>query len=153
MKHLLIVHHTKTGHTGRLAAAVHAGATDAAVTDIEVRWLTAAAAGPTDLLWAHGLLLGTPENFGYMSGAIKDFLDRTFYEVEGRLAPLPYALFVSAGNDGTGAVRAIQRIGNGYPLREVQAPVIVRGLPNDVDLARCRELGLALAAGLDAGIW
>ena len=153
MKHLLIVHHTKTGNTGRLAAAVHAGATDTAVTDVEVRWLTAAAAGPTDLLWAHGLLLGTPENFGYMSGAIKDFLDRTFYEVEGRLAPLPYALFVSAGNDGTGAVRAIQRIGNGYPLREVQAPMIVRGLPNDVDLARCRELGLALAAGLDAGIW
>lgn len=153
MKHLLIVHHSKTGNTTNLARAVHAGATDPAVTGVAVRWLTAARAGPADLYWANGLLLGTPENFGYMSGAMKDFLDRTFYEVEGRLPPLPFAIFVSAGNDGSGAVRAIQRIGNGYPFVEVQAPVIVRGTPATADFARCRELGLALAAGLDAGIY
>jgi multimeric flavodoxin WrbA len=153
MKHLLIVYHTKTGNTGRLAAAVHAGATDPAVTDVTVRQLTAAAAGPDDLLWAHGLLLGTPENFGYMSGALKDFFDRTYYEVEGQLPPLPYAIFVSAGNDGSGAVREIRRIGNGYRFQEVQAPVIVRGEPDAEGLARCRDLGLALAAGLEAGIY
>jgi multimeric flavodoxin WrbA len=153
MKHLLIVYHTKTGNTGRLAQAVQAGATDPHVTELEVRTLTAPAAGPDDLLWADGLLLGTPENFGYMSGALKDFLDRTFYEVEGRIAPLPYAIFVSAGNDGSGAVRAIRRIGRGYPLTEVQDPVIARGPVTRTDLDRCRDLGLALAAGLEAGIY
>jgi multimeric flavodoxin WrbA len=153
MKHLLIVYHTKTGNTGRLAAAVHAGATDPAVAGVDVRALKAAMAGPDDLLWADGLLLGTPENFGYMSGALKDFFDRTYYEVEGRLAPLPYAIFVSAGNDGAGAVREIRRIGNGYRFQEVQAPVIVRGEPDAEGLARCRDLGLALAAGLEAGIY
>jgi len=101
MKHLLIVYHTKTSNTGRLAAAVHAGATDPTVSDVAVRQLTASVAGPADLLWADGLLLGTPENFGYMSGALKDFFDRTYYEVEGTLAPLPYSIFVSAGNDGS----------------------------------------------------
>ena len=153
MKHLLIVYHTKTGNTGRLADAVYAGATDAAVEGVSVRMRTAAAAGAEDLRWAHGLLLGTPENFGYMSGALKDFFDRTYYEVEGQLTPLPYAIFISAGNDGRGAVREIQRIGNGYAFNQVQPPVIVRGEPDQAGLANCRDLGLALAAGLEAGIY
>jgi multimeric flavodoxin WrbA len=153
MRHLLIVYHTQSGNTGKLAFAAAEGARDPAVEAVEVRLLRAADAGPNDLLWAHGLLLGTPENFGYMSGGLKDFFDRTFYPVEGRLSPLPYAAFVSAGNDGTGAVRAIRRIVGGYPFVEVQPPVIVVGPPSDEDLARCRELGLALAAGLDVGMY
>jgi len=153
MKHLLIVYHTKTGNTGQLAAAVYAGATDPQVEAVAVRQVTAAAAGPEDLRWADGLLLGTPENFGYMSGALKDFFDRTYYEVEGELKPLPYAIFISAGNDGSGAVREIRRIGTGYGFREVQEPVIVKGAPDALALARCRDLGLALAAGLEGGIY
>ena len=153
MKHLLIVYHSKTGNTQALAEAVARGATDAEVNQVEVRVLRAFAAGPKDLLWADALLLGTPENFGYLSGAVKDFLDRTFYEVEGRLSPLPYAMFVSAGNDGTGAVRAMQRIANGYPFVAIQEPLIVRGTPTEVDLAACEELGLATALGTQVGIF
>ncbi len=153
MKHLLIVYHTKTGNTGRLAEAVRKGASSELVTEVEIRVQPAREAGPEDLLWADGLLLGTPENFGYMSGALKDFLDRTFYEVEGRIQPLPCAVFISAGNDGSGALRAIRRIANGYPFIEVQEPVIVQGELSSEDLNRCEELGLALAAGLEAGIY
>jgi multimeric flavodoxin WrbA len=153
MKHLLIVYHTQSGNTRRLAEAVLAGATDDQLTEVETRYLTARDAGPDDLLWAHGLLLGTPENFGYMSGGMKDFLDRTFYPVEGKILSLPYALFISAGNDGTGAVRAIRRIANGYPFKEVQEPIIAQGEVSEDALERCRELGMTLAAGLEAGIF
>jgi multimeric flavodoxin WrbA len=153
VKHLLIVYHSKTGNTGRLADAVLAGATSAEVGDVSVRFLTAREAGPRDLLWAHGLLLGTPENLGYLSGAMKDFLDRTFYEVEGKLQPLPCGIFISAGNDGSGALRALRRIITGYPFEEVQEPVIARGAVTDAHLQRCRELGMALAVGLEAGIY
>jgi multimeric flavodoxin WrbA len=153
VKHLLIVYHTQTGNTGRLAAAALDGARHELITDVDVRCLEAADAGPDDLLWADGLLLGTPENFGYMSGGLKDFLDRTFYPVEGRILSLPYAVFISAGNDGTGALRAIRRIANGYPFKEVQEPVIARGEITADDLARCEELGMALAAGLEAGMF
>ena len=110
MKHLLIVHHSQTGNTERLAQAAREAAQDLPDLNLEIRYLLAAAAGSQDLRWADGLLLATPENFGYMSGALKDFFDRTFYEVEGRLNPLPTAIFVSAGNDGSNAVRAIRRI-------------------------------------------
>ncbi|MCE2424331.1 MAG: NAD(P)H-dependent oxidoreductase [Pseudomonadales bacterium] len=153
MKHLLIVYHTMTGHTGAMAEAAYEGAIDPLVEDVEVRLKKAADAGPEDLLWANGLLLGTPENFGYMSGAMKDFLDRTFYPVEGKLQPLPYAMFISAGNDGRGALAAIRRIAGGYPFTEVQEPVIARGELEESNLEACRELGMALAAGLEAGIY
>ncbi len=152
-RNLLIVYHSQSGHTETMARAVRDGASDPLVEHVELRMLRAADADPDDLLWAHGLLIGTPENFGYMSGAMKDFFDRTFYPVEGRIQSLPYAMFVSAGNDGTGAIRAIRRIANGYPLREVQEPIISRGDVTPDVLERCRELGLTLAAGLEAGIY
>ncbi len=88
-----------------------------------------------------------------MSGAMKDFFDRTFYPVEGRILPLPCALFISAGNDGSGAVRAIRRIVGGYPFNEVQEPLIAQGEVRDEHLEKARELGMTLAAGLDAGIY
>ena len=88
-KRLLIVQHTQSGNTGRLAAAVHEGAQRVAET--ETRLLRAFDAGTADLLACDGLLLGTPENFGYMSGALKDFFDRTYYPCEGKLVGLPYA--------------------------------------------------------------
>jgi len=153
MKHLLIVYHTQTGNTRRLAEAVRRGSTHELIEDVEVRFLTAREAGPDDLLWADGLLLGTPENFGYMSGGMKDFLDRTFYPVEGRIQSLPYAVFISAGNDGSGALRALRRIANGYPFEEVQEPLIAQGEILDEHLQAAEELGMSLAAGLDAGIY
>ena len=123
------------------------------IEDVDTRLVMALDAGPADLFWANGLLLGTPENFGYMSGAMKNFLDRTFYAVEGKIQPLPYAVFISAGNDGRGALRAIRRIAGGYPFEEVQEPIVARGEVTEPDLDACRELGMTLAAGLEAGIY
>ena len=118
---------------------------------VETRMLKANDAGPEDLMWADVMAIGTPENFGYMSGMIKDFLERTFYEVEGKLNPLPYALFICAGDDGSGAVRSIERIANGYPFKKVQEPIVCKG---DVEAskAKCKDLGLMLAAGIEMGI-
>ena len=106
MKHLLIIYHSKDGSTGKMAEAVNRGANHPDI-EVEVRMLLPKDAGLDDLLWADGLLLGTPDNFGYMSGALKAFFDRTFYPAEGKVEGLPYAIFVSAGNDGTGAVNSI----------------------------------------------
>lgn len=151
LKHLLVVYHSQSGNTEALSKAIVDGARDAEISNVDVRYLRAVDAGPDDLLWAQALILGTPENFGYLSGGMKDFLDRTFYPVEGKLQPLPYALFISAGNDGSGAVRALRRIAPGYPLVEVQEPLIVVGAPESDGLARCRELGMTMAAGLEVG--
>ncbi len=152
-RHLLIVYHSQSGNTHRLAEAAYEGAIDYAAANVTVRLTRAIDAGADDLLCCHGLLLGTPENFGYMSGVLKDFFDRTFYPVEGRIQALPYAMFISAGNDGTGAVRAIRRIANGYPFNEVQPPLICVGDVTSECLTQAGELGMAFAAALESGIF
>ncbi len=134
-----------------MARALFEGATSEDIEEVEVRMLGAFDAGVDDLLWADALILGTPENFGYMSGGMKDFLDRTFYPCEGKLEGMPYAIFVSAGNDGAGAISSIQRIANGYAFRQAQEPVVARGELSPEDLKRCLELGMTLAAGLEIG--
>ena len=121
--------------------------------DIDVRLLMAADAGLQDLLDADALIFGTPENFGYMSGALKDFFDRTFYPAEPYKINLPYALFVGAGNDGTGAISAVERIALGYPLRKVSEPVLSVGEISEDALSQCEELGLSMAAGTVMGIF
>lgn len=151
MKHLLIVFHSQSGNTEKMAGAVFRGAKAEEVDNVDVRMLQAFDAGVEDLLWTNALILGTPENFGYMSGGMKDFLDRTFYPCEGKLEGMPYSIFVSAGNDGTGAVAAIERIANGYAFRKIQEPLIARGDLTAEHLQSCEELGMTVAAGLDIG--
>jgi multimeric flavodoxin WrbA len=150
-KRLLIVYHTQSGNTGRLAEAVLAGARRCADTETVMR--RAFDAGTDDLLGCNGLLLGTPENFGYMSGAMKDFFDRTYYPCEGKTTGLPFAVFVSAGNDGTGAVREIGRIATGYGWRSINEALIVRKEVTAADLERAADLGEAMASGLSMGIF
>lgn len=136
-----------------MADAVIAGATSAAIEAVEVRVKSALEADSQDLLWADGFILGTPENFGYMSGAMKYFLDRVYYDCENKLNGRPFALFVRAGNDGSGAVNSMRRILTGLAVREVQEPVLMVGVFDATRLKDCEELGLTLAAGLEAGIF
>ena len=151
MKRLLFVYHTQSGSTERLARAAFDGAREEG--GCELRLLRAIEASAPDLRWADGVVFCTPENFGYVSGGMKDFLDRSFYAVAEERLNCAYALLVSAGNDGSGAVRQMQRILRAYPMREVADAVIVRGLPREDELLRARELGAALAAGLALGIF
>jgi multimeric flavodoxin WrbA len=152
-KHLLIVYHTQSGTTSRMADAVIAGATHEDVSDVDVRVRSALDADADDLLWADGFILGTPENFGYMSGAMKYFLDRVYYPCEDKLNGKPFALFVRAGNDGTGAISSMRRILTGLAVREVQEPVLIVGEFDEARLKDCENLGLTLAAGLEAGVF
>ncbi len=148
---LLIVYHTQTGNTEQLAKAAYEAALE--IEAVETTLQRAFDTSIDDLKNCDGLLLGTPENFGTMSGAVKDFFDRTYYPLENHFTGLPYGIFVSAGNDGTGAVREIERIAKGYPFELVAEPIIGRGEVTKEYLQRCRELGQTLAAGLELGIF
>jgi len=158
LKTLLIVYHTHGAKAARMAEAVREGAERAlaeadASTEVRVLVRRCAQAGPEDLLAADGLVLGTPECFGYMAGMMKDFLERVFYPCEGRIEGRPWALFVSAGQDGSGAVASVERIVTGLRLRRVHEPLVAVGELRPEHLAACSELGATLAAGIAAGIW
>ncbi|MEA2013742.1 MAG: NAD(P)H-dependent oxidoreductase [Thermodesulfobacteriota bacterium] len=154
MVSILIVYHSQTGNTEKMAEEVRAGV--AKMENTEVTLKKANEASLEDLLGCDGLIIGTPENFGYMSGAVKDFFDRTFYPAEGKAFRKPYVVFISAGNDGTGALNSIERIALGYQFKKVYDPVIARkstGGVTDEILAQCLELGQTIAGGLQAGIY
>ena len=136
-----------------MADAVIRGANNEEVDGVEVRVQSALEADADDLLWCDAFILGTPENFGYMSGAMKYFLDRVYYACENKVNGKPYALFVRAGNDGTGAISSMQRILTGLAVREVQDPVLIAGEFDESRLEECEALGLTMAAGLEAGIF
>ncbi|WP_370283491.1 flavodoxin family protein [Pseudooceanicola sp.] len=159
MTDLLIVYHSKTGGSRQMAKA----AFEAARGEAEVVLKTAAEAGPDDLLAAKGYLFCAPENLAAIAGVMKDFYDRSYYPVLGRIEGRPYAQMVCAGSDGENCARQTARIAQGWRLRPVQDPVIVnlkaqtpeeilaeKTVPEDA-LARCRELGAALAAGIAMG--
>jgi multimeric flavodoxin WrbA len=147
---ILIVYASQRGGTSQLAEAVERGANKEA--HASVRKLHGTLAGPEDLLWCNGLVIATPENFGYMAGAVKDFFDRTFYEVQGKVNQLPYGVVVRAGNDGTFALAAVERIARGYPLRKVTEPVLWVG-DSEPPTQSCEELGQTLAAGIAFGLF
>ncbi len=150
-RRLLIVVHAPSPNTRRLFDAVCAGAGESE--DVEVIARSPFEAGPDDVLAANGIILGTTENLGYMSGALKDFFDRSYYpcleETQGR----PYCLFIRAGHDGTGTRRGVETIVTGLRWRAVQEPIILRGDWQEAFVEQCRELGTAMAAGLEAGIF
>jgi multimeric flavodoxin WrbA len=152
-KHLLIVYHSQSGTTSRMADAVIRGARSPDVDGVDVRVKTALEADADDLIWADAFILGTPENFGYMSGALKYFLDRVFYPCENKINGKPWAVFVRAGNDGSGTIAAVRRILSGLAVKEIQEPVLIAGEFDESRLVECEELGLTIAAGLEAGVF
>jgi multimeric flavodoxin WrbA len=151
MAKILIVYHSQTGKTQKMAQAVAEGAKS--IEGVEVILKKAADATVEDLLTADGLAVGTPENFGYMSGMVKDFFDRTYGDAQEKVFRKPFVVFISAGNDGTGALRAIERIALGYKFKTVFQPVIAKGEITKEILTQCVELGATIAGGCQMGIY
>jgi NAD(P)H-dependent FMN reductase len=149
MSRLLIVSHTPSENTQALTDRVVEGASRRSISVDLTRPMQT---GPEQVLNADGIILGTTENFGYMSGAMKDFFDRIYYPCLDQTRGLPYAVFIRAGQDGLGAQTSIERIVNGLGWRAVQEPLICKGEVRDFEDA-CRQLGELMAVGLDEEIF
>jgi multimeric flavodoxin WrbA len=151
-KHLLIVAHIPSENTRRLRDAVVRGAGNPDIAGIETRALTPFEAKAEDVLWAEALILGTTENLGYMSGAMKDFFDRIYYPCLEKTEGKPFAFYIRAGHDGTGTRRAIESITTGLRWRLARPPLVCRGAFDERFVGACEELGAAMAASLEAGM-
>lgn len=161
MAKLLIVYHSRTGGSRQMAEAAASASRQEATTVLK----PAADAVPEDLLRASGYIFCAPENLAAVSGVMKDFFDRCYYPVLGRIEGRPYAQMICAGSDGQNAARQIARIATGLRLKEVQPPMIIcthaqtaeqilaeKTIPQDA-LAQCRDLGAAMGAGLSLGVF
>jgi multimeric flavodoxin WrbA len=152
-KVFLIVAHAPSDNTRALRDAVLRGATHADIEAVEVRCKPPLEAGPEDVLAADAIILGTTENLGYMSGALKDFFDRSYYPVLELKQGLPCALYIRAGMDGTGTRRAVESIVTGLRWNWVQPPLTLKGDWQENFVQQAEELGLYMAAGLDNSVF
>ena len=153
MPNLLIVANGPSENTRKLRQAAHAGACHEDIQGVEIRVCDPPDAGPGEVLWADGLILGTTENFGYMSGLIKDFLERIYYPCLEKTEGLPVAVYVKGGLDGHGAKTSVERILTGLKWKQVQPTLVLKGEYTDDFATRCKELGTLMAAGLESGIF
>lgn len=160
--HLLIVWHSRTGASERMARAAHEGACEANAASLLLR---ADEVSADALLAAAAYLFVCPENLAALSGLMKEMFDRTYYDVLGCIAGRGYATIIAAGSDGEGAQRQLDRIATGWRLRRVAEPMIVNFAaqtpeaiaapkhPGDKVLESCRDLGEGLAEGILLGLF
>ena len=161
-KTLLIVWYSFTQGTRQLADAARDGAEEAG--EVDVRFIEAADAQSSDLLESDGYIFACPENLAAIAGVMKAFFDRTYYDVLGKIEGRPYAALICAGSDGENAQRQLERIATGWRLKRAADTIIVNvqaqtkeeiladKVIDDAELAKARELGATLAAGLELGV-
>ena len=155
IKNLLIVAHTPSPNCEIMANAILAGAQDEQVTSVNAQLLSPFKTNVEMVLNSDALILFTTENFGYMSGALKDFFERIYYPClaqEKRNQAKPFALVIKAGLDGTGTDIAVHKITHGLSWKEVQAVTLCKGEFRDSFLEDCHTLGLTIAARLEDDI-
>lgn len=151
MARLLVVHHSPTRSTQALLDAALAGARHPDIEGVDVQVVPALEARVEHFLDADATLLGTPANFGYMSGALKHAFDSTYDDVRGRVDGRPFSFWIHGRTDTTGARRAVESITTGLSWRLAAEPVEIVGKPvADADRDRLTELGGTLAALLTA---
>ena len=148
MSTVLLVHHAPSPRVRRILEALGAGLSHPELAGVTVESVPALAATDDHVLRADGYLMLTPANFGYMSGALKHFFDRTYYTCEGAVTGRPYALCVHGDGDTAGAVTSVERIATGWGLQPVAPALGLAGEPARGDLDAAAEVAATLAAHL-----
>lgn len=148
MRTVLVVHHAPSPRLRRILESIEKGLAHPDLSDVAVESVPALATTDDHVLRADGFVLLTPANFGYMSGALKHFFDRTYYTCEGAVSGRPYALCVHGDNDTSGAVTSVERIATGWGLQAVAAATELTGEPGRDDLDRVADVAATVAAHL-----
>jgi len=151
-KKLLVISHAPSDNTKRMLDAVTKGASHSDIGNVEVSCVSPLNTRSDDIKSAQAVIIGTTENLGYMAGLIKDVFDRCYYDCLDDTQGLPFTFYIRAGHDGTGTRRAIESITTGLRWRLVQEPLLCKGEFREEFVMQCEELGLTMAASLEAGI-
>lgn len=152
-KRLLIIANQPSHNTAHLAQCVLDGANHPDISGVNAIVKQPLDATPDDVLACDGLIIGSTANFGYMAGLVKDFLERIYYPCLENTQGLSLGIYVKAGNDGAGAISSIERIVTGLRWVNIQQPLLLQGSYQPDFDAKCHELGMTMAAGLEAGIY
>lgn len=145
MAKMVVIYHSQTGNTEEMARAVAEGASYVSGTEVSIK--KASEASLDDLLGCDAVAFGSPEYFGYMAGALKDFFDRNLARSAGKAANKPYGAFCSTGMGGNMAMQSIDLCAAAFQLKKADDGVIAKGKPSEEVVQQCKSLGQKLASG------
>ena len=148
MSRLLIVHHSPSSSTVDLTNAVVEGANEPTIEGVGITVRPALEATAKDVLASDAIIVGTPANLGYMSGALKHFFDTVYNDCIGQTTSMPYAIYVHGNTDTSGAIASIIPIATGLQWRSAAEPLSLIGPLGPDDYAAAWELGATVAASL-----
>ena len=142
MAKVLIIYHSLSGNTEKMAKSVQEGAVAAKA---KVTLKKAHETVAEDVLNCDVVIMGTANYFGYEAGMMKDFFDRTFYALKGKVDNKPYATFGSHGNGGTKAIESLNKLCDNLGLKKVLDSVDALREPSSEVLDKCKALGAKMA--------
>lgn len=131
-----------------MAKAVRNGAVSCGAT-VSLKKVTDATCD--DLLDCDAVVFGTPTNFGYMAGSMKEFFDQAWLTIGDKVANKPYVAFTSTGSGVKGALDSIDHICNSFTqrkqfkFRKAFDGIAATAKPSPAVLEECRELGRKIA--------
>lgn len=164
-KYILIIWDSMTGGSKAMAQAAASGVASDMTFELCAKLLHADDVSSDDMLNASGYIFIFPERLAAISGPMKSFFDRTYYPCLGQIEARPYAMIICAGSDGENALRQGMRICKGWRLRQIgdnfiicthaqtQQAIMAEKIIADEDVRKCRNMGAAMAAGIDMGIF
>src|SRR5512137_1490204 len=135
MTRVLIVDHSLSGNTEKMAKAFEEGAKSVPGTDVVLK--KAFDVALEDLLGCDAIAFGSADYFSYIAGALKDFFDRTYYPSQGKVAGKPYAAFATGGGGET-ALAVLDRLCGSFKFRKAAEGVAVVMSPSSDALAKCK---------------
>jgi len=141
---LLVVQHTPSPAVQEMLDAVLRGTRHPELGPLNVEVRAALTCGAADVLAADAVILGTPANIGYMSGALKHCFDTIYYQCLEVSVGKPYGVYVHGNDDTSGALQSVHTIAGGMGWKRVADDVSVTGRPTPQNLAACENLGSLL---------
>lgn len=149
---VLVVYHSRTGNTEKMAQAVADGARSAGA---EVTVKKAVDATSADLKAVDGIIIGSPTYYGQMAAEVKQLFDRSS-DVRGQLENKVGAAFTSSGSPDGGNQTTILSILQAMLIHSMVVTgdpmatgghygVVAVGVPNKNALEACKQLGSRVA--------
>ena len=153
MTRILLIHHSPTESTRRIADAALSAAQIPELAergDLELVEVAALEPDIDQVLSADAYVLGTTANFGYISGALKHFFDTVYDHVREPTAGRPFSYWIHGGYDTTGAEKAMEAITTGLGWSLAQQPVVWTGAVEEEHLEQVQEVtATVMAAAAD----
>ncbi len=151
-KNILFIHHSPSKNTKKLSKLVENKITNV-TPNVNLTILNLIETNTSSFREIDGLIIGTTENFGYMSGLTKDFFDRCYDDLKDKTEGLPIIYYIRAGLDGEGCKVALNKILSGLRWRQVLPPLILKGSWQEGYMKQLEKFALTFASGIELGIY